>query len=113
MDQEYEMQTDKFKKEYDQKMQKQLTELQVKMKTDYQYKLDIRLEEQKGQMLKEKFEFVNSLTGDKQQELVDLRLKQTQIQDMNTKLEQALKDSEEELERLRSASSKKSWWWPF
>ena len=113
IDQEYEAQTERFKKQYDVKMQKKLEEAKERIKVDYTYNLEIKLEEQKSKMLQEKYEFVNNLTGDKQQELVALRLRQTQNDELNKKLETALEESKMELDRLRSEYNKKRRWWPF
>ena len=107
LDQEYEAQTARFKKQYDTKMQEQLESMKEKVKTEYEYKLDMKVEEERSKMLKEKYDFVNSM-GDKQQELFGLRIKQKSIAEANEQLEKALEDSEAELQRLRDEASKRS-----
>ena len=106
LDAEYEAQTARFKKQYDNKMQEQLREAKEKIKQDFQYKLDIKIEEERSAMLKEKYDFINS-QGNRSQELFGLRLKQKTVSDANAQLEKALQESEAELARLRSESEKR------
>jgi hypothetical protein len=110
LDQEYEAQTDKFKKQYDQTMKIKLEENAQKAKQDFNFRLQIRLDEQKQEMLTDKFNFIQSLSGPKEEELVGLRLKQSRISDDNDKLGQALEDAKKELDELRVSSNKKGWW---
>jgi hypothetical protein len=113
MDKEFEGQTEKFKKQYDLKMREDLERITEKMKVDFRYKLDIRVEEQKSKMLQEKLADSSSFTGNRQAELVDLRLQQGRIKIANEKMEKALETSTAELKRLREAASEKTGWWPF
>jgi hypothetical protein len=112
MDQEYEQATAKFKKQYDASMKEDLERIVAKMKVDFQYKLEIRLEEQKSKLLGEQLNLVNGLTGGRQEELVDLRLRNSRVQKANEELEKALVASELELERMQAGAQKKGWW-PF
>ena len=109
LDSEYEAQTAKFKKQYDTQMQEKLKEAKSKIKSEFQYKLDIKLEEEKSIMLKEKYDFINSqgINSNRVEELFGLRLKQKTITETNEQLEKALLDSQEELDRLRNESSKR------
>jgi hypothetical protein len=107
MDKEFESQTAKFKKQYDIKMKEQLEQMTQKIKEDFQFKLSIQVEEEKSKLLTNTLGAVNSLTGKKEQELLDLRTKQMTFSTINKKLEDALNRSEEELERIRKESSKK------
>ena len=113
MDQEFEAQTDKVKKRYDESMKLELKKVAEKVKEDYRYTLDIRLAEQRQSLLSEKLTFVNNLNGDKELELVNLRLRQGQINNANKKLEDALTQSKLEIEKLSELTRKKSGWWPF
>jgi hypothetical protein len=113
MDREFEGQTDKFKKQYDTKMREELERVTEKMKINFRYKLDIRVEEQKSKMLQDKLLDISGFTGDRQAELVDLRLQRSRIEIANETLEKALEASSVELKRLTDASSKKTGWWPF
>lgn len=113
MDQEYEQATTKFKKQYDLRMKDDLEKITEKMKVDFQYKLEIRLEEQKSKMLQDKLGLVNGLTGGRQEELVDLRIRNSRVQKANEELEQALEASRVELEKLQGGASQKKGWWPF
>ena len=106
LDAEYEAQTARFKKQYDNKMQEQLKEAKEKIKQDFQYKLDIKVEEERSAMLKEKFDFINS-QGNRSQEIFGLRMKQKTVSDANAQLEKALEESEAELKRLRNESEKR------
>jgi hypothetical protein len=112
MDNEFERQTAKIKKQYDTTLRDEVARVTEKTKQDFKYTLDIRMQEQKSKLLREKLDFVNSLTGEKQVELVNLRLQQEQIKEANKKLSEALLHSEEELEKLHMLSAKKKWW-PF
>jgi hypothetical protein len=111
MDREFEGQTDKFKKQYDLKMRDELERVTEKMKIDFRYKLDIRVEEQKSKMLQDKLFDTSSFTGNRQDELVELRLQQSRIKIANAKMEKALVESTAELKTMREAASKKSSWW--
>lgn len=104
MDEEFEQQTVRFKKQYDQTMRQQLEEVTEKLRTDFKYKLEIRVSEEKSKLLGQQYEVVNGLTGKNQQELVELRLKQSRIQEVNKKLERTLAETQEELERMRVAA---------
>jgi uncharacterized membrane protein len=105
IDQEYEAQTARFKKQYDVRTQEQLATMKEKIKSDFEFKLDIKLEEEKSKMLQEKLEFINGMGVNKSNELFGLRIKQQSITEANEQLEKALAQSEAELERLRKASS--------
>jgi hypothetical protein len=105
IDQEYEAQTARFKKQYDVRTQEQLATMKEKIKSDFEFKLDIKLEEEKSKMLQEKLEFINGMGVNKSNELFGLRIKQQSITEANEQLEKALAQSETELERLRKASS--------
>lgn len=112
MDQEYEQATTRFKKQYDARMKEDLERVADKMKVDFQYKLEIRLEEQKSKLLQDQLGMVNGLTGGRQEELVDLRLRNSRVQKANQELEEALEMSKRELERIQEGAQKKGWW-PF
>jgi hypothetical protein len=112
MDKEFESQTARFKKQYDVQMKEQLEQMTQKIKEDFSFKLSIQVEEEKSKLLTNTLSSVNALTGKKEQELLDLRTKQISFSNINSKLEDALKRSQEELDRFRKESSKKSFW-PF
>ena len=113
MDKEYEAQTAKFKRQYDQKLKQDLERITDKIKTDYQFKLDIKVEEEKSKLLSEKLPDISTVTSGKEGELAELRLKQERINQANLQLEQALEQSALELERLQKAASQKRYWWSF
>jgi hypothetical protein len=113
MDREFEGQTERFKRQYDLKMRDDLEMVTEKMKIDFSYKLEIRVEEQKSKMLQEKLLDVNNLTGNRQAELVALRLQRSRVESANENMEKALKRSSAELDKLREAASKKTGWWKF
>lgn len=112
MDTEYEAQTDKFKKQYDLKMRDDLAAITEKMKTDFGYKLEIRLAEEKSKLLAERMDLVSTFTGGRQEELLQLKVQRDKINKANVDLEKALEESQKELERLHAAATKKGWW-PF
>jgi len=111
MDAEFEAQTTKFQKQYDTRMREDLEKMTEKMKVDFQYNLEIRLEEQKSKMLCKQLDVVRTVTGSKnREELADLRLQRDRINKANAELEKALEASKYELEKLRHAAAKKGWW---
>ncbi len=110
MDEEFEKQTEKVRKQYDKRMWDEVARVTEKVKTDYQYKLEIKVEEEKARLLQQQLTLVNQ--GTKRGELAELRLRQTQIEDDKAKLEQALKHSQTELDKIQNLSQKKGWW-PF
>mmetsp|Transcript_32817 Transcript_32817/g.54195 ORF Transcript_32817/g.54195 Transcript_32817/m.54195 type:complete len:213 (-) Transcript_32817:187-825(-) len=112
MDQEFESQSDKIRKNFDMTLRNELERVRKKVREEYQFTLAIKVQEERSRMLQEKVNFVGSVNGDKDQELVSLRLKQVQVATTNQKLEDALTGAQSELERLQTMASKKSWW-PF
>lgn len=111
MDEEFEEQSARMKKQFDNTLRDELGKLTKKLKEDYQYATEIKLQEAKGKMLQEKLDFISTLNGDKDAELVDLRLKRGQMELANKKLEEALHRSDLELEALHQRAKKG--WWPF
>lgn len=112
MDQEFEAQSGKIKKQFDATLREELERVRKKVKEEYQFTLDIKIQEERSKMLKEKLDFVGSVNGDKDIELVDLRLKQSQVELANQKLEEALANSKAEMDRIQSLKGQNSWW-PF
>lgn len=113
MDEEFEQQSAKVKKNFDLTLRNEIEKVTTKLKQDYQFSLDIKLEEAKADMLAEKLDFVNNLTGDKQNELSILRLKQEKLKVDNRKLEEALEQSEKHFEQFKKEVSGSKGWWPF
>jgi NMD protein affecting ribosome stability and mRNA decay len=111
MDEEFESQSTKIKNKFDATMKDELTKVAAKVKEDYKFTLDIRLAEQRQDLLVEKLNFLSDLNGEKEIELVNLRLRQSQINEANKKLEKALAQSETELEKLSELAQKKRGWW--
>lgn len=113
MDKEFEEQTDRFKKKYDNRMRGELERIKEKIITDYKYKLEIKLEEQKSKLLEERLDFVNTVTSGKAEQLVNLQIEKVNMNRANEELEKALAMSQAELDRLRQEATKKKGWWPF
>lgn len=113
MDKEFEGQTEKFRKQYDFKMRDELERITAKMKTDFQYKLEIKMDEERSKLLSEKLDLVKGLTGGKQEELMSLRVQRDRVSKANLDLEKALSNAKNELDRLQQAASQKKGWWPF
>jgi hypothetical protein len=108
MDEEFEMQTTKFQKQYDRQKQVELERITDKLKVDLQYKLEIKLQEERSKLLGQQLVELNGNgISDKQGELSTLRLQQSQIAQANLKLEQALQESTKELDKMRSFQTKK------
>ena len=112
MDKEFEEQTDRFKKKYDTRMRGELEKIKDKVITDYKYKLEIKLEEQKSKLLAERLDFVNTLSSGKVEQLVNLRIEKDSVNRANEELEKALAMSQAELDKMRQEATKKGWW-PF
>jgi hypothetical protein len=112
MDQEFEVQSGKIKKQFDATLREELERVRKKVKEEYQFTLDIKVQEERSKMLKEKLDFVGSVNGDKDIELVNLRLKQSQVELANQKLEEALANSKAEMDRIQGLTGQKTWW-PF
>jgi hypothetical protein len=113
IDREFENQTDRFKRSYDKQQLEDLERITKKMKVDFQYKLEIKLEEEKSKLLTKQLDLVNGVTGKRQAELAELRLRQIAMEHENSTLQKAQQKADEELGRLREASAKEQRWWPF
>ena len=112
MDREYEGQTAKFQKEYEAQKKKEIERIADKIKTDYQYKLDIEVEKEKSRMLTKKLE-EEEFNADQNSKLAAMRMQKEELELAKGKLQAALSKSEEELEKLKSGSNNKSGFWPF
>jgi hypothetical protein len=112
MDEEFEGQTEKMRRQYDRRMWEEIERNTEKLKTDFQYKLEINMQEERSKMLKEQLQVLNQ-GSKKQGELAELKLKQTNIISANLELEKLLEQSEKELMNLRNLATKKNKWWPF
>lgn len=110
MDDEFEHQTAKIKKRYDATLRNKIEDVTKKVKQDYQFSFDIKMKEERSNMLKEKLDFIDSFGGEKTK-LSSLRLQQEKMKGVNRDLEKALEDSEAELQKLKGLSKKG--WWPF
>lgn len=107
MDREYEDQTARFKRQYDDTQRIQLEQLKEKLKREYQYKLDIQLEERKSEELMKKVGNEHKRTG-RQQDMTLLEREKQKLQAANLELENALLRSEEELKSMMEAAATKS-----
>ena len=105
-------QTEKFKKQYDMKMRDELERISDRIKTDFNYKLQIKLDEEKSKRLGEKLREVTQV-GEKQAEIAQLRLDRTKVDRANTELENAMADVKDELDKMYHLANKKKKWWPF
>lgn len=75
---------------------------------------EIKLEEQKSKMLAAQLDMIAKGGLPKQEELVNLRINRDRISKANEELENALKESRQELARLQAAAAKRNGsWWPF
>jgi hypothetical protein len=108
MDQEFEEQTVRFQRQYDRTQKDQMDVFKEKLKSEMAFKLEIQLAQDRSAKLMQKGENENGRTS-RQEELSQLKLKQIRLSDLNLKLEQALKETDDELARLRlEASNKKT-----
>ena len=126
MDQEFESQTTRMKKKYDNNLREELKNLTIDLKAKYQAQTDKLIEEkdleadlklsvQKGQLkqefLKEQVHFLKDNGEKKRTNLAKLMESQAKISAANRKLDEALTASRKEIEKL--ANSKNRGWWPF
>lgn len=107
MDKEFEAQTARFKKRYDNQMREELEKTKEKIRSDYNFSLAIQVDKLKSEKLMEELGIV-SKTTDKEAQLSQIRIEKAQLADINKKLEAALEKSTQELEQMKLQASKKS-----
>ena len=113
MDREYEGQTAKFQKEYDEKKKVEIERVTDKIKTDYKFKLEVEVEKEKGRLLSQKLE-EESERVEQLNKLAEMRMQKEELELVKSKLQLALSNSEDELERLQGSMAKKNvGFWPF
>jgi hypothetical protein len=141
MDQAHEVQLATFQTEYNQRKEEEVAKIMDDLKTDFQGKLDIELEKEKSKLLSKQLDQMDELktdfqyrldielekekskllskqldqipTVDQSGKLAEMRLRQQQLEDAESKLQLALKISEAELERMKGGEKKKGGFWPF
>lgn len=107
MDQEYESQTARFKKRYDNQMRDELEKTKEKIRTDYNFSLAIQVDKLKSEKLMDDLGIVAKST-DKEAQLSQIRIEKAKLADLNRNLEDALEKSTLELEQMKLQASKKS-----
>jgi hypothetical protein len=93
-------------------MRDQLEIISDKIKTDFNYKLQIELEKEKSKMLSDKLREVTQV-GEKQAEIALLRLDRSKVDKANIELEKAMADAKGELDNMYQLANQKKRWWPF
>ena len=78
LDQEFEGQTARFKRQYDLQMKNELERMTAKIKTDYKYKMEIELEREKSKKLEQTLEQVNGMT-DREAQLSQMRIEKERV----------------------------------
>ena len=111
MDEEFEAQTAQIKKRFDTTLKEEVERVRKKVKEEFQFSMEIKVAKEREKMLKEKLEVLGSFNGEKDAELVSLRLREAQVKKANEQLEHALSTAQGELKKLRDAETKG--WWPF
>jgi prophage DNA circulation protein len=106
MDQEFEEQTARFKRQYDRTLREQMETVKEKLKQEMQFKVEIELAKERSAKLMNQAVAESGRTS-KQEELSQMKLKQLQMEDLNQKLEDALKSAETELVNMRGAKGSK------
>ena len=106
MDEEFEQQTARFQRKYDQQKKIELEQTMDKFRTDMKYSMEIKLEKEKSKLLMDQAKSMAS-DGVKQGELSQLKLKQSQMTEANLKLEKALAEAHEEMKRMQGAASQR------
>lgn len=93
-------------------MRDELEKISEKIKTDFNYKLQIKLDEEKSKMLSEKLREVTQV-GEKQAVIAQLRFDRSKVDKTNMELEKAMADAKDELDRMYQLANQKTKWWPF
>lgn len=112
MDNAYEEQSAKFMKEYEERKNEEVAKMADKIRTDFQYKLEIEVEKEKSKLLSDRLAEVK-LGGEQSAKLSEMKLKTEQLRSAKEKLEKALAKSESELNRIGETGKKKGGFWPF
>jgi len=107
MDTLYEQQTAKFKKQYDAQKKVEIERLNERLKQDYQYQLEIRLDREKSDLLLKKLDDENQRTN-REAKLATLRMENEKAKEASRKLETTLGEAQIELERIAKAAEEKS-----
>jgi len=128
MDREFEGQTARMKKQYDNTLREELQAMAsrlkdgfdiVKVKLDETYKADLglQLEVQKNiirqDFLREKLDLITDSGERTRESLASVLAEQAKISIKNQELERALELSKKEIETLAQNKNKKGGWWPF
>jgi hypothetical protein len=93
-------------------MRGELEKISDKIKTDFNFKLQIKIDEERSKMLSEKLRDVTQV-GEKQAEIAQLRLDRSKVDKANRELEKAMADAKDELDKMYQLASRKKKWWPF
>ena len=106
MDQEFEESTESLKKDFEERVKKDLETRSDKIKQDLQFKYDIQVMREREQMLQEKLKFVaqesSASSLAKQQETALAKLELAESKSHIAALENDLKRSEVEKEKIRA-----------
>lgn len=128
MDREFEGQTARMKKQYDNTLREELQALAIRLKDEFEivkqkmdesYKADLglQLEVQKNVLrqdfLKEKLDLITDSGDATRRNLANVLAEQAKIASINQDLERALELSRKEIETLAQNKNKKGGWWPF
>jgi len=108
MDQEFESESSEFQRNFDVRLRELVEKTKLKLKEDYQFSFDIKLNEERSKMLQEKADFIGTTNAEKDVELVQLRLQRIQINVAQKKLQAALAEAQRELEEIK-AKPKTNW----
>jgi hypothetical protein len=113
LDREYEEGTADLKTQFDDLREVELSRQQKRQAEEFQFRwqaqldevrqeYDVQLARQKADLLSRQLEDVGTMTGDRQAELVTLRLEQTQLTERNNKLQALLDEAKGQIEELQS-----------
>jgi chromosome segregation ATPase len=113
LDREYEEGTADLKTQFDDLREVELSRQQKRQAEEFQFRwqaqldevrqeYDVQLARQKADLLSRQLEDVGTMTGDRQAELVTLRLEQTQLTERNNKLKALLDEARGQIEELQS-----------
>lgn len=121
LDAEYEQGTQALRERFEEMRGAQLKKQARRLAEEYQYKMraqmnelteshERRLQEQRSELLTQQLERMNDVTGDRQTELMTLRMRQSQLQERNEKLATLLAESEEKLTELQQQQRRGTGW---
>lgn len=100
-------------RKFDARIATEIEQTRIAAKEKYEEDLEAKLLEEQRRLLQEKLAYIGTTNGEKDTELVELRLNQSQLKIQNKQLKETVTKKEQEVEQLRESTRKKVFPWPF